>query len=83
MNNFKYLTSASCIITMGLALSSCHYMGPKRAELEPLNPPTNPRAEAKTEQFYKDLQKKPNASETLKQKVELYPGNERFCSDCA
>lgn len=78
MNNFKKITTVSCLVAMGLSLSSCELIGPKQAELLPLAPVTKPQSDAKTDDVFKELQNKPPVVESMKSKVELYPGTDRF-----
>jgi len=78
MNNFKKITTASCLVAMGLSLSSCELLGPKQAELLPLTPVAKPQPDAKADEVFKELQNKPPVVDSMKSKIELYPGTDRF-----
>ncbi|MDP2901646.1 MAG: type II secretion system secretin GspD [Methylovulum sp.] len=78
MNNFKKITRVSCLVVMGLSLSSCELIGPKQAELLPLNPVAKPQLDVKADNVFKELQNKPPVVDPMKSKVELYPGTDRF-----
>lgn len=79
MTNVKKISTASCLVVMGLTLSSCELLGPKQAAKLPLTP-------VKTEQndvIYKGLQNKAAVAETAQAKPELFPGTNRFVPDTA
>lgn len=78
MKNFKKITTASCLVAMGMSLSSCELLGPKQAELLPLTPVAKPVPDPKAEDVFKDLKNKPLVTDSLKSKIELYPGTDRF-----
>ena len=78
MKNFKKITTASCLVAMGMSLSSCELLGPRQAELLPLTPVAKPVSDPKAEDVFKDLKNKPPVTDSLKSKMELYPGTDRF-----
>lgn len=77
MNNAKKITVASCLIAMGLSLSSCELLAPKSTKLLPLNPTAQQPANAKDAEVFKVLQNKP-ASDTVRPKAQIYPGTDRY-----
>jgi len=78
MKNFKKITTASCLVAMGMSLSSCELLGPRQAEFLPLTPVAKPAPDPKAEDVFKDLKNKPPVTDSLKSKMELYPGTDRF-----
>ncbi len=77
MNNAKKITVASCLIAMGLSLTSCELLAPKSTKLLPLNPTAQQPANAKDAEVFKVLQNKP-ASDTVRPKAQIYPGTDRY-----
>lgn len=78
MNNFKKITTASCVIAASLTLSGCELLGPKQAQLLPLNPAVKQPLDEKNNVVFKELQNKASAPDSLKSKIELYPGSSRY-----
>ncbi|WP_340120939.1 type II secretion system secretin GspD [Methylobacter svalbardensis] len=77
MTNVKKMTTACCLVVVGLTLSSCELLGPKQTAKLPLTP-------VKKEQIdvvYDELQNKAPVTETAQTKPELFPGTNRFVPD--
>jgi general secretion pathway protein D len=77
MINIKTITTASCLVAVGLTLSSCELLGPRQAAKLPLTPIKKDQPDV----VIKELQNKvptTGATETL---PELYPGTNRFVSE--
>ena len=77
MNNFKNITTTSCLIAMGLSLSSCELLGPKQTQLIPLEPVVKSKSDEKLDSVFKDLQNKAPVTDK-RPKAELYQGSDRF-----
>ncbi|MDD5412516.1 MAG: secretin N-terminal domain-containing protein, partial [Methylobacter sp.] len=78
MINVKKITTASCLVVVGLTLSSCELLGPKPAPKLPLAPV---KKEEKTGVVFDELQNKAPATEKTRPKPELFPGTNRFVPD--
>ncbi|MDD2658994.1 MAG: type II secretion system secretin GspD [Methylococcales bacterium] len=76
MNSFKKITTASCILVMGLSLGSCELLRFKTAAKLPLEPVKNKQED----EVFHQLQNKPPATESAKPASELFPGTDRFVS---
>jgi general secretion pathway protein D len=74
MNSPKRMLTTSCLLAMGLSLSSCELLAPKSTKLIPLPPVSS---QAGKDVVFKDLQNK-SASEAARPKAQIYPGTERF-----
>lgn len=75
MNNAKNIASASCLLALGLSLSSCDVLAPKPSRLMPLAPVAN----ATDMNVYKDLQNKP-LSNAVRPKADIVMGTESYGS---
>jgi general secretion pathway protein D len=73
MNNFKKITTATCLLVMGLSLAGCELIPFKQAAKLPLNPVKK----AQPDEVFHQLQNKPPVTETTN---ELYRGTDRFVS---
>ncbi|MEY3761366.1 MAG: type secretion system protein GspD, partial [Pseudomonadota bacterium] len=73
MNNFKKLTTNTCVLVMGLSLVGCEMLPFKQAAKLPLNPVKKEEMNA----VFKQLENKPPVVEIP---TELYPGTDRFVS---
>jgi general secretion pathway protein D len=79
MNNFSNIAKAACLMTLGLMLSSCELLGPKRAAKIPLTPVLKERPDSLTDSVtFKELQNKTPVNDALKSKIEMYPARDRF-----
>ncbi len=76
MNSFKKITTATCILVMGLSLGSCELLRFKTAAKLPLEPVKTKQAD----EVFHQLQNKPPATESAKPASELFPGTDRFVS---
>ena len=76
MNSFKKITTASCILVMGLSLGSCELLRFKTAAKLPLEPVKNKQAD----EVFHQLQNQPPVTESAQSKSELFPGTDRFVS---
>lgn len=79
MTNIKKITTVSCWVAVGLLLSSCELLGPKKAAKLPLTPVKKDQTDVVIEQ----LQNKAPASAATQAKPELFPGTNRFVPDTA
>jgi general secretion pathway protein D len=78
MNNFSNLTKAACLMTLGLTLSSCELLGPKRAAKMPLTPLAKEQVSNLGDTVpFKELENKSLDNDALKSKVEMYPARDR------
>jgi len=77
MTNIKKITAASCLVVVGLTLSSCELLGPKPAAKLPLTPIKKDQPDA----VIKELENKAPAIGEAQAKPELFPGTNRFVSD--
>ncbi len=75
MTNAKKITTASCLVAMGLTLSSCELIGPKLSTKLPLTPVKD---EQKTGVVFKELQNKAPSADMAQKQPELFPGTNRF-----
>ncbi|TRW90258.1 type II secretion system secretin GspD [Candidatus Methylobacter oryzae] len=78
MTNVKKITKASCLVAMGLTLSSCELIGPQLSHKLPLEP-------VKSEQpgvVFKELQNKA-PTEAKPSKPELFPSTSQFVPEAA
>ncbi len=73
MNNFKKLTTNTCVLVMGLSLVGCEMLPFKQVAKLPLNPVKKEEMNA----VFKQLENKPPVVELPS---ELYPGTDRFVS---
>jgi len=73
MNNFKRITTASCLLVMGLSLGGCELLPFKQVSKLPLNPVKKEEPDT----IFKQLENKPPVTEKTS---ELYPGTDRFVS---
>ncbi|MFI3199192.1 MAG: secretin N-terminal domain-containing protein, partial [Methylococcaceae bacterium] len=73
MNNFKKLTTNTCVLVMGLSLVGCEMLPFKQVAKLPLNPVKKEEMNA----VFKQLENKPPVVELP---TELYPGTDRFVS---
>ncbi len=79
MNNFNNMNKAVCLTVLGLMLSSCELLGPKRAAKIPLTPVLKERPDSLTDSVtFKELQNKTPENDALKSKIEMYPARDRF-----
>ncbi|MGZ5010233.1 MAG: type II secretion system secretin GspD [Methylobacter sp.] len=77
MTNIKKITTASCLVVVGLTLSSCESLGPK----QPAKLPLTPVKKNQSETVIKELQNKAPTAGTTQAKPELYPGTNRFVAE--
>jgi general secretion pathway protein D len=79
MNNFSNIGKAACLMALGLTLSSCELLGPKRAAKIPLTPVLKERPDSLTDSVtFKELENKTPVNDALKSKIEMYPARDRF-----
>ena len=79
MNNSSKPIKAACLIILGLMLSSCELLGPKRAAKIPLTPVLKEHKDSADDSVkFQELQNKPPVNDALQSKVELYPARDRF-----
>ncbi len=76
MTKVKKITTACCLVVVGLTLSSCELLGPKLAAKLPLTPVKAEQADVLVKPQYK-------APEKPKAKPELFPGTNRFVPETA
>lgn len=74
MINLKKITTASCLVVVGLILSSCESIGPKPVAKLPLTPVKKERPDV----VIKELQNKAPPPVSTSAKPELFPGTNRF-----
>ncbi len=79
MTNVKKITKVSCLMAMGLTLSSCELIGPKLSDKLPLEPVKNEQ----TGVVFKELQNKVPSTEAKQGKPELFPGTSQFVPEAA
>ncbi|MGZ4997709.1 MAG: type II secretion system secretin GspD [Methylobacter sp.] len=77
MTNIKKITTASCLVVVGLTLSSCELLGHKQAAKLPLTPVKKDQPET----VIKELENKVPTTEATQAKPELFPGTNRFVTD--
>jgi general secretion pathway protein D len=73
---YQKIIAAFSLVVLGLTLSSCESLAPKRTAKLPLTPVKK----EETDQVIKELQNKPAAA-TTQAKPELFPGTNRFVPD--
>lgn len=78
MNNFSNTIKVICPILLGLMLSSCELLGPKRAAKIPLTPVIKAQPDSIDANAYSGLNNKIPVNDALKSKVEIYPARDRF-----
>jgi general secretion pathway protein D len=79
MNNFSNIGKVVCLMALGLMLSSCELLGPKRAAKIPLTPVLKDRPDSLTDSVtFKELENKTPVNDALKSKIEMYPARDRF-----
>ena len=79
MNNFNNAIKLICPILLGLMLSSCELLGPKRAAKIPLTPVLKEQKDSSDDSVaFKELQNKTPTNDALKSKIEMYPARDRF-----
>jgi general secretion pathway protein D len=77
MTNIKKITAASCLVVVGLTLSSCELLGPKQAAKLPLTPIKKDQPDV----VIKELENKAPTMGEAQAQPELFPGNNRFVTD--
>lgn len=77
MTKVKKITTASCLVAVGLTLSGCELLNPKQAAKLPLTPVKNEQAG----KVFEELQNKAPATAATQAKPELFPGTSRFVPD--
>ncbi|MDO9048317.1 MAG: type II secretion system secretin GspD [Methylobacter sp.] len=77
MINVKKVTTTSCLVVLGLTLSSCESLAPRHAPKLPLTPVKKEQTDVTIEQ----LQNKAPATAAMQAKPELFPGTNRFVPD--
>ena len=78
MKIYKKIATATHFVLIGLSLSSCELLLPKETAKLPLQPISTTPLDQRSDVVYKNLQNKVPATETLKPKSVLFPGNNRF-----
>lgn len=79
MNNFSNLIKAGRLIALGLMLTSCELLGPKRAAKIPLAPVLKAQADTPDGNVvFQELQNKKPVNDALQSKIEMYPARDRF-----
>jgi general secretion pathway protein D len=79
MNNSRKLIKAACLLSLGLMLSSCELLGPKKAVKIPLTPVLKEQKDTGDDGVvFQELQNKQPVNDALQSKVELYPARDRF-----
>ncbi|MFZ2311354.1 MAG: type II secretion system secretin GspD [Methylobacter sp.] len=76
MIKVKKITTASCLVVVGLTLSSCEMLGPQQAAKLPLAPVK--KEEKTTGVVFDELQNKAPTTATKPVKPELFPGTNQF-----
>lgn len=76
MNSFKKITTASCILVMGLSLVSCELIPFK----QPAKLPLNPVRKEQPDEVFKQLENKQPETGSAQPSSELYPGTDLFVS---
>lgn len=77
MTNIKKITTASCLVVVGLTLSSCELLGPKQAAKLPLTPIKKDQPDVSI----KELENKAPTTGEAQAKPELFPGTNRFVGE--
>jgi general secretion pathway protein D len=79
MNNFSNLIKAVYLIALGLMLTSCELLGPKRAAKIPLTPIAREQADKPDDSIaFQELQNKEPTNDALQSKIEMYPARDRL-----
>ncbi|WP_411726470.1 type II secretion system secretin GspD [Methyloglobulus sp.] len=79
MNNFSNLIKAGYLIALGLMLTSCELLGPKRTTKIPLTPVAKEQSDRLDDSVvFQELQNKTPVNGALQSKVEMYPARDRF-----
>ncbi|EGW23042.1 type II secretion system secretin GspD [Methylobacter tundripaludum] len=79
MINIKKVTTTSCLVVLGLTLSSCESLGPQPMAKLPLTPVRKEQTDVSIEQ----LKNKAPATAVTREKPELFPGTNRFIPGAA
>jgi general secretion pathway protein D len=79
MIKVKKITTASCLVVVGLTLSSCEMLRPQQTAKLPLAPVK--KEKKTTGVVFDELQNKPPSTATTPVKPELFPGTNRFVPD--
>jgi len=79
MINIKKVTTTSCLVVLGLTLSSCESLGPQPMAKLPLTPVRKEQADVSIDQ----LKNKAPATAVTQAKPELFPGTNRFVPGAA
>ncbi len=79
MNNFNKTIKVLCLIVLGLMLSSCELLGPKKSAKIPLTSVLKERpTDTEDSAAFKDMLTKKPINDALQSKIELYPARDRF-----
>ena len=79
MNNSNKPFKAVCVMALGLMLSSCELLGPKRSAKIPLTPVQKEQSDSAEESVkFQELQNKTPINDALQSKIEMYPARGRF-----
>ncbi|MDD4904583.1 MAG: type II secretion system secretin GspD [Methylobacter tundripaludum] len=79
MINIKKVTTTSCLVVLGLTLSSCEALGPQPMAKLPLTPVRKEQTDVSIDQ----LKNKAPATAVTRAKPELFPGTNRFVPGAA
>jgi len=79
MINIKKVTTTSCLVVLGLTLSSCESLGPQPIAKLPLTPVRKEQTDVSIDQ----LKNKAPATAVTRAKPELFPGTNRFVPGAA
>ncbi|MDI1276671.1 type II secretion system secretin GspD [Methylobacter sp.] len=79
MINIKKVTTTSCLVVLGLTLSSCESLGPQPMAKLPLTPVRKEQTDVSIDQ----LKNKAPATAVTRAKPELFPGTNRFVPETA
>ncbi|MGZ8172791.1 MULTISPECIES: type II secretion system secretin GspD [Methylobacter] len=79
MINIKKVTTTSCLVVLGLTLSSCESLGPQPMAKLPLTPVRKEQTDVSIDQ----LKNKAPATAVTQAKPELFPGTNRFVPGAA
>ncbi len=77
MIDAKKITTASCLVVVGLTLSGCELFGLRQTAKLPLTPVKNEQADV----VFDELRNKAPAAEAKQTKSELFPGTNQFVAD--
>ena len=79
MNNSSKPIKVACLLILGLMLSSCELLGPKKAAKIPLTPVLKEQKDMGDDGVvFQELQNKQPVNDALQSKIELYPARDRF-----